>query len=504
MATLRTPALVMSSNTQREGRTVTQTTLVIISAWEHDPGSYDSPDGGGLLHRDLPAIGEPPFATRITVDSVPAADNYQPGTTPFRYWACADALRRAADFWGGLLGNHTWHPDIADNVLAVKLDEGVDLNAYYDRTALHFFHAAIGSRMVYSGESPDVVCHELGHAVLDAIRPQLWDVAAFEPPAFHESFGDMSSILSALQVPSVRIGVLQETNKEIYRSSGLSRLAEQLGWALRQKWPDQVEGDCLRNAVNSFFYQSPEGLPTSAPAKQLSSEPHSFSRVFTGAFLEALALMFAASGDTSEASLQQVSIDLGRILLGAVAHAPVVPEYFAQVGAHMIALATTTSERYGDAVKTAMVRHGIVSVPGVITVLSSEHAMQLDGRQSEATGAAMSPEPLDVAGYGLIVPTIHAYTAAQRKRFVIAGAAPSIGDAVAAGAAPCALGFFEDLIRRGRLDYGAAAHPRFAVIAPRSAVRTHHLRHEGDRVTLRRIRVDCGMHKAPDGLPSAP
>lgn len=481
-----------------------QRTSGIINAWEQDPGSYDSPDGGALLQRDLPRTEEPPFATRITVVPVPPADNYHPGTTAFRYWACADALRRAGDFWGGLLGNHTWHPDVAGNVLAVKLDEGVDLNAYYDRAALHFFHAAIGGRMVYSGESPDVVCHELGHAVLDAIRPQLWDVAAFEPPAFHESFGDMSAILSSLQVPSVRIGVLQETNNEIYRSSRLSRLAEQLGWAIRQKWPDQVDGDCLRNAVNSLFYQSPDGLPTSAPAKQLSSEPHSFSRVFTGAFLETLGLMFAASGDTSEASLQQVSIDLGRILLGAIAQAPVVPEYFAQVGAHMIALATTSSQRYGDAVKTAMVKHGIVSVPGVTTVLSSEQSTQLDGRQTDATGPALAAEALDVSGYGLTVPTIHAYTAAQPKRFGIAGAAASIGDAVSSGAAPCALGFFEDLIRRGRLDYAAVAHPRFAVIAPRSVVKTHHLQREGDRVVLRRIRIDCGMHKSPDGPLAAP
>jgi hypothetical protein len=475
-----------------------------ITAWEQDPGSLGNPDGGALLRRDVPNTAEAPFATKIALAEAPAADTYQAGTTAFRYWACADALRRASDFWGGLLSSQPWHPAVADNVLAVKLDEGVDLNAYYDRTALHFFHAAIGGRMVYSGESPDVVCHELGHAVLDALRPQLWDVAAFEPPAFHESFGDMSSILTALQIPSVRLGVLQETNNEIYRSSRLSRMAEQLGWAIRQKWPDQVEGDCLRNAVNSFFYQSPEGLPTSAPAKQLSSEPHSFSRVFTGAFLETLAMMFASSGDASEASLQQVSVDLGRILIGAITHAPVVPEYFAQIGAHMISLAMSTSERYGAAVKAAMVKHGIVSVPGVAVVLMSDHAEALQARSAGAAAAALAPEPLDVSGYGLLVPTIDAVTAGQPKRFGIAGAAPTLGDAASSSARTSAIGFFEDLIRRGRLDYGGLAHPRLAVVAPSSAVKTHHLRREDDRVVLRRIRIDCGMHKAPDGRPATP
>jgi hypothetical protein len=52
------------------------------------------------------------------------------------------------------------------------------------------------------------VCHELGHALLDSFKPQLFDAASIEVAAFHESFGDMSAILSALQLPGVREGVL--------------------------------------------------------------------------------------------------------------------------------------------------------------------------------------------------------------------------------------------------------------------------------------------------------
>src|SRR5215468_2672754 len=107
-------------------------------------------------------------------------------------------------------------------------------------------------RTVFSGESPDVVCHELGHALLDSFKPQLFDAASIEVAAFHESFGDMSAILSALQLPSVREGVLAETGGVLRRSSRLSRLAEQLGWAIRQSVPSAVEPDCLRNAVNTF------------------------------------------------------------------------------------------------------------------------------------------------------------------------------------------------------------------------------------------------------------
>src|SRR6185295_11542200 len=159
----------------------------------------------------------------------------------------------------------------------VVLDDGVDLNAFYtrggfgDAPGLHFFHDTVGGRTFFSGESPDVACHEMGHAFLDAIRPQLFDVASVEAAAFHESFGDMTAILSNLQIPSFRQTVFNETQGKINRASRLSRLAEQLGAAIRVQHPDAVARDCLRNAANSFFYRDPQTIPPSGPASQLSS-----------------------------------------------------------------------------------------------------------------------------------------------------------------------------------------------------------------------------------------
>src|SRR3954468_6682691 len=88
-----------------ETGTTISTATGSINAWEQDPGSLNSPDGGAVLQRAVPVTDAAPFATRIAV-AAPPADNYQPGTPGFRYWACADALRRASDFWGGLLGAH--------------------------------------------------------------------------------------------------------------------------------------------------------------------------------------------------------------------------------------------------------------------------------------------------------------------------------------------------------------------------------------------------------------
>jgi hypothetical protein len=300
--------------------------------------------------------------------------------------------------------------------------------------------------------------------------------------------------LTALQLPSVRSGILQETNNDLSRASRLSRLAEQLGWAIRQKAPDAVDPDCLRNAVNSFFYQSPDDLPTSAPAKQLSSEPHSFSRVFTGAFFDALALMFASAGAPTEDALLQVSLDLGTILVGAIAHSPVVPEYFAQIGGHMIALAQAKNLGYGQAMRTAMVKHGIVSATGAVAVSKSEQATQLGASPIAAVAAPAPAEAeVDIAAYGFTTKTVHMVMASEAKRFGIAGAALTVGDGKSMDGTKAALGFFEDLIRRGRLDDGGFGDPRHMIVSPAPRMKTHKLVKEGEKVMLRRVRIDCGL-----------
>src|SRR5207248_3693758 len=168
-----------------------------------------------------------------------------------------------------------------------------------------------------------------------------------EVGAFHESFGDMSAILSALQLSSVREGVLAETGGVLRRSSRLSRLAEQLGWAIRQSVPSAVEPDCLRNAVNTFFYRDPDTLPTTAPATSLSSEAHSFSRVFTAAFFEGLAGMLATTASRDERALLQVSQDMGAILFQVIRAASVVPTFMSQVAASMLAVAAARFSAQG-------------------------------------------------------------------------------------------------------------------------------------------------------------
>ena len=467
----------------------------VINAWEDDPGAGNQPSGGQVIQRPIPVLRDEPLPIRIVHPGrAPEAKPHAPGTAEFRYWTAAEALRRGADFWGALLPGQSWE---VGSMLPVDLDFGDDLNAFYDRVGLKFFHGTAAGRTVFSGESPDVVCHELGHAVLDSFKPQLFDAASIEVAAFHESFGDMSALLSALQLPSLREEVLAETGGVLGRSSRLSRLAEQLGWAIRQSVPSSVEPDCLRNAVNTFFYRDPDTLPTTAPATSLSSEPHSFSRGFTGAFFEGLAGMLATTNTRDEAALLQVSQDIGSILVQGIRAASVVPTFFSQVAASMLAVAAArfSTQGYEAPLRSGFVRHGIL--PPSMAVAATHAPERIVAFAASPNESKTLPTlQLSVAEYGLGVPSIIVYAAAEPKRLEVAGAALAFGAAPSPGEDQAAKSFFEDLLRRGRLKLARPAKGAAEVVRAAASrtheTHTHELRREGTHVVLRRVRIDCG------------
>ena len=470
-------------------RATTKAPRAAVRAWEDDPKS-----GGKPITRTGPQLGTAPLALAITEPAVPAK-LYAPGTRGFRYWTAAEALRRAADFWGTLLPRGTsWQPG---RTLRVTLDAGVDLNAYYDRRGLSFFHDTVGKTTVYSGESPDVVCHELGHAVLDALRPELWDAMSVEVAAFHESFGDISALLAGLQLPSLRRAVLAETGARIGRSSRLSRLAEQLGWALRQILPGSAEPDCLRNAVNPFFYRAPETLPPSGPSSSLTAEPHSFSRVFTGGWFEALAGMLASRASApTEADLLQVSLDAGRLLVDAIPAAPIVADYYSQVAAHLIESdAVLFRGRYRDALKSALVRRGILSLqtasvvtaPGTTARARRTRTAPAGGGETQTRRLSLSADEFGLEGRALVVEA-----PGEVRRFEVASAAEDLGSRTAPAPEHEARRFVEYLFRRGRVDLGAHGRAETRVAHP-FARKTHALVAQAEDLSLVRRTFDCGF-----------
>jgi hypothetical protein len=481
-----------------------------VASWEDDPGDPKSHPPLGPITGPVPNQAAQPLPYKL-VGKAPASQIYQPGTINFVYFASASALRRTASFWGGIVpAGTTWQ---VGNVLAVNIDSGVDLNAFYTRggggesPGLHFFHDSVGGRVYFSGESPDVCCHEMGHAVLDALRPQLFDAQTIEAAAFHESFGDMSALLSALQVPSFRQAVLSDTGGSINRASRLSRLAEQLGAAIRVGHPDAVDGDCLRNAANSLFYTDPQTLPPGAPASHLSSEPHSFSRVFTGGFLDALAGMFKLQGGTpSPDGLVQTTQDMARLLVAAVVNASVVPDYYSQVAAQLVQAgeAAPFNGKYRDVLKSAFVRRGILSLQAAATL----GGISKEGARIMAMTAAALPSiktralpmaTISAAQYGLKKTVLKVHTAGEPKHLAVTGSSATIGSAEPRSVQNSAESYTEDLFQRGHVDVGRHAHTTAGLLHPYS-FKTHVVVEDGGDLMLRRTTFDCGFHFPFDRL----
>lgn len=476
-----------------------------ISAWKNDPFSQrvptDPPNFASPIARPVPKLSStgPLPIVIVAPATAPPAQQYSPGTPEFRYWTAAEALRRGGDLWGRLLPGVRWFKTVGPR-LPVKLDAGIDLNAFYDRRGLEFFHDTVRGITVFSGESPDVVCHELGHAVLDAIRPPLFNAGFIETGAFHESFGDISGLLAALQLDVVRQDVLSETSGRLSRASSLSRMAEQLGWAIRQVAPGAAERDCLRNAANRFFYRDPSTLPPDAPATSLSSEEHSFSRVFTGAFLDALAgMLSAAAGGAlpTEVQLLQVSENAARALIAAIRSAAVVPQYLSQVAAAMV---NASSAKDRAPVSSAFVRHGILSLQAAMSAANVARVAAVPAARTPKSDE-LPTLAVSCAEYGLDADSILVCATSEPRRFEARAATLGAVAAVEAHSPSddqAAKDFLEDLLQLGRVDFGkvrggvAAAAEEHPLAHPERR-KTHHLVREGKALRLQRLRFNCGF-----------
>jgi hypothetical protein len=464
-----------------------------IEAWDDDPGS-PKPDSQPPMNQPvahaLPDFDPPGFKVGVG-GTKPPADTYKVGTEEFRYWALADALARGAGYWSKRVPAGTsWQAGNGTRLIAVP-DEGVDLNAFYDRNGLHFFHDSVGGTTVWSGESPDVVCHELGHAILDAIKPQLWDATSIEAAAFHESFGDMSAILSSLQLEAVRVRVIEETGGQISTASRLSRLAESLGWAIRQLIPDSGDLNCLRSAVHSFYYQAPATLPPRSPSTSLSSEPHNFSRIFTGGFFRMLGGIFVLQDQQDANALLRASEIAGTLLVEGVRRAPVVPAFYAQVAAQMVAADTAIfGGRYRRAIASGFVGTGVLSVASAASLDAETRARALSEPTDSAGGAELPQVPLPGAAYGLPRDLL-VHAAGQPRRLGVASGLADTGDSQAPSADKAADSFVTDLIRRGRVAAPDEAVGEAPILAGAHA--THEIRVVDTALELRRTRFDCGF-----------
>src|SRR5262245_4564618 len=145
-------------------------------------------------------------------------------TAGFLFWQCREAALRALAAWEEVsqASFTSWQ---SGKKIDLDPDAGVDLNAFYNRSSLQFFHFTTGSKTFLSGASTDVVAHEAGHGILDAARPDLWNSALFEVNSAHEAFGDCVAILTALLDGPTRAALLAALSQKNFVESTAENLA---------------------------------------------------------------------------------------------------------------------------------------------------------------------------------------------------------------------------------------------------------------------------------------
>ncbi len=317
-----------------------------VLIWKQDPTVADP----GVRATFIPTLVlDGPRDGRITTElagTTPVHANtnrdfiFTAGTTEFDCTHAFAVVRETLTMYqrirGGAALPWVWNTGGNSDPITVFPRAGVTANAFYSRSekALKFFYftPAQATTPIFTCRSLDIVAHECGHAVLDALKPG-W-LAGGNPPqtgGLHESFGDITALfLACSQLDQVEAAIAL-TKANLHNRNFLAAMAEQFGSALG--FPQG-----LRNADNDL------------KLSQVSNEVHAISQVFTGGIYDVMADIFTFEGNRQAAVkdparvLLEVASNLCKLLLDAIVAAPASGATYADVVNKML----TISNAQGD------------------------------------------------------------------------------------------------------------------------------------------------------------
>lgn len=224
-----------------------------------------------------------------------------------------------------------WNSGSSNRPIQVYSHAGEAPNAYYSRgeRALKFFHFTPQGQppdtpQIYTCRSFDIVTHETGHAILDALKPDWILSGNAQTGGLHESFGDLTAIFAVLSQFDLVEFIVAETKSDLHNKTILAALAEEFGQGL-----GRTSG--LRNADNNL------------KLSDVTNEVHDISKVFTGGVYDVLADLFTARRQPRYRDDAEVLYEVGKYLAGltirAIMDAPASEATFADVAGNMITIA---------------------------------------------------------------------------------------------------------------------------------------------------------------------
>lgn len=485
----------------------------------------NDPDAGAAapaMRRKDPSPNRPSSSSGFTFRDQSAEGEAAPGTPQFLFWQAREAAIAAVAAWEACSGqtHRAWQGN--RKKLPLLLDVGVDLNAFYDRASFSFFHETVGAQTFFSGASTDVVSHEVGHGLLNSMRPDFFGVNFLEVGAFHEAFGDCIAILTALGDTETRQRLLAVA-PNLRARDFVESTAEQLSRAIGLAVPGHNAAE-PRHAFNTFKFQIPSTLPDDGGPGALINEVHSFGMIFTGCFWDLIANLFNASATQDEAALLAAAKLAGKILIEGVRGAVVRPRFLQSIGRAMVlADQNINGGANRQHINDAFARHDILLGANAMMAptmalagtapkgakLGTAAREDLRRRLGSVRGAKLSLSATDFFGVkavnavqtrgvqlGSVDPKLKGVVAmahepvivgASGSRAAVMGAVPNVAETESEVKA-----FVGSLVAHRRIGYGRKA--KKAAVAKRDFPEhvTHVVKSVGGRKVLQRVRFLCG------------
>lgn len=207
------------------------------------------------------------------------------------------------------------------NRLIILPHAGYLANAFYEEAthSLQFysFRQADGS-VYHTSLVHDIVAHETGHALLDAVRDRYTEGNHRETAAIHEAFGDLAAVFAAFSHQVVREQFLAAVGRTLRGPNPVASIAENFetsadgALALRD----------LAAAVDPAVFRG-------------TTEPHLLSLQLSGAVWEALIRMYEANltREEPEPAFKRARTALQRMVVRGLDYLPPADATFAEFGA---------------------------------------------------------------------------------------------------------------------------------------------------------------------------
>jgi hypothetical protein len=227
-------------------------------------------------------------------------------------------------------------------------------NAFYseDTHSLQFFSFGLPDKTIYhTCLVHDIVAHETGHALLDAVRDRYTEGNEPETGALHEAVGDLTAIFAALSHGVVRDALLEEAGDDLRNDNAVASIAEEFEG-------EENEG---RSPLRNLTRATTTGFAGVV-------EPHLLSLKLTQAIWEGIARIYdlnVAAGDTKQDALRLATEASQRMVLRAFDYLPPADGTFEDFAESILlsdAAANPSDVRgYRPAVAQAFVSAGIGS-----------------------------------------------------------------------------------------------------------------------------------------------